>query len=90
MGDITVNVTPRGKASARVDMAIKIVTLVYTAFMAWEVAKAICPPLAFHERMAIDVLKDCFGRNKRQTVSRREADEFVAEVTQYVRGNEND
>jgi hypothetical protein len=35
------------------DIALKVVTLVYTAIVAWETLKIICPPLKVHEDIAL-------------------------------------
>lgn len=82
--DVTVNVIPQSRAAQRLDIAAKTIMLVYTAFTAWQVAKALCPPLAVHEQVLVARVRAKLPAKPRP-VTRREADEFIAEVTQFVR-----
>lgn len=50
---VTVNLRPQNTTAQRLEIAARAIMLIYTAFTAWQVAKAICPPLAVHEQLFI-------------------------------------
>lgn len=86
--EVTVNIRPPNRTAERLEIAARVILLAYTAFTAWQVAKVICPPLAVHEQIIAERIRRRFAGRRPRTVTGRQADEFVAEVTQYVRQHE--
>lgn len=85
--NVTVCLRTPNKVAERLEIAARVIMLAYTALMAWQVAKAICPPLAVHEQVLIARVRQRLPQKPRP-VAKREADEFVAEVTRFVREHE--
>ena len=86
--NVTVHVTPQNRVAQRLEIAARVIMLVYTAFTAWQVAKAICPPLAVREQIVMERVRRKLASNRPRQVTRQQADEFVAEVTRFVREHE--
>lgn len=86
--NVTVNLRTPGRAAQRLEVAARVIMLAYTALMAWQVAKVVCPPLAVHERLLIERMQRRFA--KPRELSRQEADEFIADVTSFVRKHEEE
>lgn len=58
-----------------------------TLFTTWQVAKMTNPELVEYETMIKWRLKEMFGKKQPKTVTQSEADLFVAEITKWVREN---
>lgn len=60
--EVTVNIRPQNRIAERLEIAARVIMLAYTAFTAWQVAKAICPPLAVHEQLLIARVRRQFAK----------------------------
>jgi hypothetical protein len=58
----------RDNLMQNIDLALKIVSAVYTLFAAWQVAKMMCPQLKVHETMAIAAVKRKFEKKAPRTL----------------------
>lgn len=76
------------KLARRIQLFHLLFTLCFDAFMAWQIAKAICPPLAVQEQMAIDKVKRIF-KKRQPHITQGQVIDFIAEVTKFVRDQEN-
>jgi len=83
---ITINVKQPDPLAAKLDLAKSAIMFVYSAFMAWQMAKMVCPGLEVHEKILVEKISRKFRKPGEPT--QRDIDEFVAEVTQYVRSQD--
>jgi hypothetical protein len=83
---INVTVKPQNVAAKRLEIAARAIMLAYTCFMAWNVAKAVCPGLIVQEKLLLTRIEHM--RHKAQKVTSRQANDFVAAVTSYARSVE--
>ena len=87
MPDVNVTISPPTPALQRVKLVQALILTAYTAFMAWQVAKTVCPQLAVREQLLIARIRQYLPHRPRPA-SQREGDDFVAEVMRYAREQE--
>jgi hypothetical protein len=88
MPDVNVTVRPLSPGAQRAELVSKVIMAAYSLFVAWQMAKVICPPLAVQEKIAVAWLQKHLPHRPRK-VSQREADDLVADVTKYAREQES-